>query len=148
MSQTFRILAFDPGGKTGYVLATAPPLEVLHAGVIPWDRRFSAFRRLLAGSEPRPNYVIVEGFHLFPHKAQALSGSFMPAVQVIGAIEFAWWNSGGFPAVRFQPASCKTLVKIPDEHAEHFKMKDSRHAKDAFKHLRYFLITQLDMEDV
>ena len=146
-----RVLGFDPGETTGLVEARFDDdgFHVVHAVDVAWENRFSLMYYLYCGTPTQgplvelPDIVIVESFHLYARKAASQIGNFFPSVRIIGMIEaFLYTWPCEYPHEReiiFQPASNISLVAIQPEHG---MMLGSAHTIDAYKHVRYFYVTQ------
>lgn len=147
-----RVLGIDPGETTGFIEArfNDDDFQVVRAADVTWDNRFSLMYYLYCGTpeqgplvEP-PDVVIIESFHLYAHLAPSQIRSDFPSVRIIGMVEaflFNWpcqWPHI-FGGLVLQPASTISLVAILSEHG---KMLGSLHMIDAYKHVRYFYVTQ------
>jgi hypothetical protein len=147
-----RVLGIDPGETTGLVEARFDDdgFHVVHAVDVTWENRFSLMYYLYCGTprqglliEP-PDIVIVESFRLYAHTAHSQIRSDFPSVRIIGMVEAFLYN---YPCkipcehseIVFQPASSIALVAIEKEHG---MVLGSAHMIDAYKHVRYFYITQ------
>lgn len=133
-------ISFDPGRTTGYAVGQVVlyrdtgelVLEFQECGEIGWDIRHDAIERGVAGVR----WVVVEAFRLYAHKSKDQINSDFEAVQVIGNIQHAVYVAGLDPRVIvYQPAAIKTSVEI-----KHELGTNSPHAKDAYRHLRYWFI--------
>lgn len=138
------IMAWDPGGTTGYTIGlwkplTFEPYEVLWNGVVTWHNRLSRIRELI--EEHQPTVTIVESFHLYKDKAEDQIGSDFPSCQVIGIIE-AYLYMTGLNLPIYQPAALlhKPPVQIPLEYQP--LIGSSEHEKDSFRHMRYWIERQ------
>lgn len=136
------VATFDPGLTTGYcVVQVAHDLPagfvVLESGVVKWSTRVLGVRALLR--KYRPNLTVVEEFKLYKHKAQDQIGSDFPSVRVIGIIE-TYMVEFELGAPAFQGAALiagAPPVRILEEHVS--LLHNSEHARDAYKHARYFV---------
>ena len=144
-----RVIGIDPGQTTGYVdiHLNGSSWQVVDAQEITWDERFR-LGPLLAGTPsdnivgpPLPDYVVVEQFTLYAHKAQEQIGSHFPSARVIGTLEAYMYDAGIIDRLIFQPASVRSLVKIMPAHEA--ILTGSPHKRDAYQHARYFLVTHL-----
>jgi hypothetical protein len=155
------IIAFDPGATTGvcilYSTGERAPgskyvdINVIKAGQVLWDDRLTLEqwiavphrRTQVSGSDPNESelYVIYEGFRLYPHMAagQAKIRSSFPSVEVIGMIK-AWCAQLGIKDDHIieQPAALRKSVRLLPEHSALVK---GVHAKDAYRHGRYFIVS-------
>jgi len=139
-----RYVAFDPGGSTGFCEAIATlsdrTFQVVKSCTIDWSDRFKV-GDLLQGTDeaPLPDAVIVESFRLYQHRAKEQIGSDFPSSQVIGMIEMIAWQIGILDKVVYQPASNISRVQVLPEHKP--SVAASEHARDAYRHLRYYILT-------
>ena len=121
------ILAFDPGGQTGWAYLSDGKIE---AGSFKlWDDVWKIIN-LYAAVRGDVEAVVIESFILRRGKALALSGSSLETVQVIGYIK-AVSDYYGHSYVEQQPA-CKS-IKV--EKIEGLNI----HAMDAVRHGLYYL---------
>lgn len=146
MTEGLTIAAFDPGKTTGYVLANytgGKEFDLMDVRAIPWEHRFNEIMYQI--EEFGPTYVVVESFKLYPHAAQAQIGQEFPSSQVIGIIGAAMYQYLGDSYVeeslKFQPANVRSSVSVLDVHRE--MVGSSPHTRDAYRHLRYFVIVNL-----
>ncbi len=143
-----RIVAVDPGQTTGWAEGVFNPntreWDVRDVKEIAWEERF-LMRLLLTssdGPEPLlPSYIICERFILYPYKAKQQIGSEFPSVRVIGTLEAYLEQLGLLSLLTFQNASVRERVQVLPQHAH--LVVGSEHKKDAYQHLRYFIVTQL-----
>ncbi len=136
------VIAFDPGKTTGVCVARVFPdrFEPYRAYEIKWQHRLGqTFGDLERGSESLWRAVIVEDFKLYPSKAKAQSRSGMPSSQMIGIIQALCYVVGA-PTPVLQSPSIKARSLILPEHKE--LLGTSAHVKDAYKHLRYWFMTE------
>jgi hypothetical protein len=140
-----RIVSFDPGEHTGFCEANVDgdTFEVVKSTTIVWEERFELVPQLLVGTDkaPLPDVIVVEMFRLYGHKAQAQVGNDFPSSQMIGVIQTYAHMLNLLDKVVLQPASVMSRVKILDEHAP--SLHRSEHARDAYKHLRYYVVTEV-----
>lgn len=135
------IIAFDPGETTGVAVGQhtgGRDFDLIESWEIPWERRTTVHDAL---EEFRPNFIVVESFRLYAHKARQQIGSHFPSVRVIGMIELSahLWGLG---ELFFQTPSLISQVKIPRELEVENTFSGSEHRKDAYKHLRYFVLSK------
>lgn len=131
------ILAFDPGETTGAV-------RLVTGGTWIWPPTVSSFDiTTLVGliawwrsSSDGVDLVIVEEFHLFPHKALAQIGSMFETVRVIGHLEILAYSSGLL--VTYQLPSCQHSWKDSTLKRLGFYLT-SRHQRSALKHALHWL---------
>lgn len=147
-----RVLGIDPGETTGFVEARFDDdgFHVVRAADVTWEDRFSLMYYLYCGTPHQgplvglPDIVIVESFRLYAHTAHSQIRSDFPSVRIIGMVEaFLYMPPGYYPHeyenIVFQPASSIALVAIEKEHG---MVLGSAHMIDAYKHVRYFYVTQ------
>lgn len=143
------ILSVDPGYTTGICIAKcdADEFEVIEAGEVKWALYHRVLHTLLAGTyAPQGvpltfDFVIVEQFRLRFDKAMTQVGQTFPSVKVISTVETFLWLYNRAPSLVFQEPSQHDRVKILEEHND--LVKGSEHKKDAYRHARYFWITQI-----
>ncbi len=138
------VVGFDPGLSTGMCVARFFPqlplrFEILRSDVLMWDTIEAATKHTLEPKAHQPRIAIVERFTLYRHKAQDQIGSSFPSAEVIGIIR-TWCFLFGLEMVR-QPASVLERVGIPAEHAP--QIMRSPHARDAYGHVRYFILDDI-----
>ena len=143
------ILSVDPGYTTGICIAKcdADEFEVIEAEEVKWALYHKAFHSLLSGMHSPQgvpltfDFVIVENFRLRFDKALTQVGQTFPSVKVISAVETFLWLYNRAPSLVFQEPSQHGKVKILDKHKEF--VSGSEHKKDAYRHARYFWVTQV-----
>ena len=131
------IHAFDPGETTGYAILEAVQ-DALHVTELRELRieRLDSFYEIQKSLGPSDIFVI-EDFRLYPGKAASLSWNSMPAVKVIGMLEYiAYLRS---ILVIKQMASMIATLKDADvlkrvNLNEEVQWPKSPHMKDALKH--------------
>jgi hypothetical protein len=136
------IVSFDPGETTGIVVAqweSGRTFLVTRAEEMFWGERFSKVKRTL--QTYKPSYTVVEAFRLYPHRAQSQIGKDFPSAQLIGIIQSYAYELGLLDSVVLQPAASRSSVKIAPEHKS--VLGSSPHIKDAYAHVRYFIIVNL-----
>jgi hypothetical protein len=139
------IVAFDPGVTTGCVVAayeSGSTFLITRAEEIPWGGRFHGIKRIL--NFYNPEFIVVESFRLYPHKAQAQIGQDFPSAQVIGIIEAYAYEAGLLDRIRKQPAAARVKTKVLDTHKA--ALRSTPHIIDAYQHLRYFIVVKLPKE--
>lgn len=142
------VLSIDPGHTTGIALAsgveaTERTFTLLQAGEIAWEDRCKGFKALLtriAALDEPLCAIVIERFVLYPNEAHNLSYSDFPSVRVIGIVEAYADELGLADKIVLQAASQRKSVQILSEHYE--QIKRSKHSRDAYQHLRYFVIMQ------
>ena len=122
-----KILAVDPGGTTGWALFYDGKLFMCDEATGWYDIKFIVSRAL--------DVIVYEDFVLFPHKAAAQIGSKMPAVSVIGVLQYTATLQDIL--IVSQPASIKNIAKKKFD-LPNFK---SEHIKDAALHGLYYIAT-------
>ncbi len=136
------VVSFDPGKTTGFAAGEwsgGKGFGLTEVAIIGWDDRFLQVKDLLKSHVP--DYIVVEAFRLYPHRANSQIGKTFPSSQMIGIIETFAYLQGRLDRVVIQPASNRSSVKIPDEHL--LMVGSSAHVQDAYRHLRYFVIVNL-----
>jgi len=136
------VVSFDPGKTTGFVAGEwsgGKEIGLTEVTVIPWNDRFYQTKDLLKFHVP--DYIVVEAFRLYPHRAKSQIGNTFPSSQMIGIIQTYAYEQGILDRVVIQPAGNRSSVKIPDEHL--LMVGSSSHIQDAYRHLRYFVIVNL-----
>lgn len=147
-----RVLGIDPGETTGFIEARFDDdgFHVVRAADVTWENRYSLMYYLYCGTPQQgplvgpPDIVIVESFRLYAHTAHSQIRSDFPSVRIIGMVEaflsmLPCCTPGEFENIVFQPASSIALVAIEKDHG---MLLGSAHMIDAYKHVRYFYITQ------
>lgn len=130
-----QILAFDPGHTTGVVVSTLTgPRDFVVTSVsqLSWEERFHILTLIRLH---QPCVVVAEDFRLFAHAAKSQINSPFPAVRVIGLID-AYCHLEGVK-LHLQQPSVRSNVKVPDKALE--LTKALPHAREAYRHLRYFV---------
>lgn len=142
------ILSIDPGYTTGICIAsTTDEFKVIEVGDVRWDKYHKALHTLLSGKYVHQDvpltfdFVIVEQFRLRHSKAMSQVGQTFPSVKVISAVETFLWLYNRANALVFQEPSQQARVKILDKHKD--LVKGSEHKKDAYRHARYFYVTEI-----
>ena len=118
------VLAFDPGGTTGWAFLSNGKIEA--GSFHTWEEVWA----ILDQHHEKLDMVIIESFILRRGSALALSGSKLETVQVIGYIK-AFCDNYVVPYLEQQPA-CKAIV------VSKIKGLDV-HAMDAVRHGLYYL---------
>lgn len=130
-------IAWDPGVTTGICIIELLPddFRVHQSATMPWERRFTMVPDILKWLQPK--YIVIERFALYASKAKDQIGSEFPSAQLRGVIEMASvFVLNTTPHVIIQPASIMTRVEILERDAP--LILPSEHARDAYKHARYF----------
>lgn len=147
------ISAWDPGETTGICvgkiredLATSRIyFDVLYSDIISWTDHYKRTAELLDWY--RPDIIVIEGFWLYEGKAKAQVGNTFPSVEVIGVIRARAFDRGLLNRIITQPAALASGVQIKQEHESLlYSLGTSElreHAKDAYRHLRYYTVQQV-----
>jgi hypothetical protein len=133
------IISFDPGMTTGYAIGRKTEMrvfELVGAGQFGWLDRFQTCQDLLTNHIP--TLVVAEDFQLFEHAKNSQVGSRFPSARLIGTLDFLCWQLG--IAFVLQPPSVRKMV----EDIKHDVDKGQPHALDAYRHLRYWMLTNGD----
>lgn len=149
------IIAFDPGRTTGLVVAyyyNDGHFEIVRADEIRWRDRFEKTKKIvyeyaynMVDTHSRACAIIIEDFKLRKDKAIEQAGDDMPSSQVIGIIEAYADLYGSLHLIKKQMPSVTSRVAILDRHVQ--LLGSSEHMKDAYKHIRYFIVSQLARGD-
>lgn len=140
------IAAFDPGGTTGYAVLMvetespeSPPILISSGQFLTWSR----LPDIIVGNAVA--LVVVERFHLFPHKAKEQIGSDFIAAQVIGVAHYLC-EQHGIPIVIQEPQgnvnsffSDRRLREIGYVPSGASNMHAIRHELDAIRHGLHYL---------
>ena len=141
------VLGIDPGKTTGICLlerigfddeTNKWDLVVHQADQLDWDHRFDLEEPIRSALE-QDAYVIVEQYTLRPTYT-AVQEKDIPSAQVIGIIEDIMHHFE-YPPDRYftQPASARKNVRLLKGHGPLVK---GAHARDAYRHARYFIVTK------
>ena len=130
-------MALDPGETAGLVIAIYDhqKFEVQQAYTIRHDDEcMESLEGVIGMLLPKP--VICESFRLYAHKAKAQIRSTFPTIEMIGMLKaVCWWHALDAPIM--QSPTCKGEVAIM-----HDGVGDSPHVKDAYRHFRYWWLTE------
>lgn len=144
------VVAIDPGFTTGVAVATgvkpdSRDFTLDDSYEVEWDKRFSRFHDLLSQlsrcSEP-VGAIVLERFVLYPNEAHNLGYSDFPSVQIIGIVGAYAHVWGLSDHIVMQTASQRKSVQILDEHYHTLRDQRSKHIRDAYQHLRYYIVMQ------
>jgi len=148
-----KILAVDPGRTTGICVLESDQtnsIRVAMANQIPWEVRKLQLWALIAGTSVtwplgQPDAIVIEDFKLRPGRAMEQIGSDFPSVHIIGMVEgFHFALQQTCPIVYQTPAIIGRVQILPP----HEKLlAGQEHAKDAYKHARYYLITKANKHE-
>jgi len=142
------ILAIDPGETTGVCIArphvTGEQHQHLNLGVVSaaevlWSERVERFWDIF--SQHTFDYIVIEDFRLFMKSTRAQLGSDFPSVRVIGIVEAIAHYYKCFDRLHFQMPAIRSRVQIDPRDAPH--LTGSNHTKDAYRHLKYFVVVEL-----
>jgi hypothetical protein len=154
------VIGVDPGKTTGLAIVEAlgsvpfasPAgrviqvrwgMQILDASDVPWNDRFVITDIIAAWFKQVGNvWVVCEAFNLYAHAAQSQINSDFPSVQIIGMLQAEMHRLNRYDRLIMQPASTRKPIQIKGEYKQ--PLQGLHHAKDAFKHARYFIITQKD----
>lgn len=148
------ILAVDPGKTTGIAVAKNvifDTFDLWSVGDVFWVGRCAWFAAFFAEHHAELTHIIIERFFLYNNQRtmNAQINSDFPSVRIIGIVEAYAHLYGLQNKIVFQDASCihgrsattrrpKMLVTIAPAHQKVLEHA-SDHAKDAYRHLRYFV---------
>lgn len=138
------IIGFDPGESTGVVRATYLGNKVFRtdaAHVIMFDDL--RFKRLDEEMLLRPKYVLYETFRLYKKSAKSLVNDEFIAVQMIGNIQSAAdkWHIKPSQIIKQGAWAQKQKDMEMEILKGHEIVKKSSHTISAYKHIRYFLLS-------
>lgn len=139
-TETERIIALDPGERTGWAAGVWDPqagqLGELRQGVATLKDMAMA----LGDRIHTYDTVIYETWRLYPHMARAMTGNDFQPVQLVGIIRFLSWQHPHIKLVS-QGANIKdtALKTMPKELADRFKRSSEQHDKDALMHLWHYI---------
>ena len=136
------ILAFDPGRVTGFCRMTVDDkgldFLIMNSFEIDWDERLATIYHIFTKAQ-EDDYIVVEAFRLFPHKAMQQVGSDFPSSQVIGIIEaMCYINQVQPKQVVYQVPGDISRVQVLDKDLEY--VAGSPHKIDAYRHARLFFL--------
>lgn len=134
-----RGLAIDPGQTTGICIGEVTgkfQFGISQCIEVPWDNRFEGVTEAIRAINP--DFVVMERFRVYAHKAADLVGSENPSSQIIGIVELYLWQRGQLDNLYYQNASERVATKVLPAHAE--LVKGSDHKRDAYQHFRTFII--------
>jgi hypothetical protein len=139
------IISVDPGRTTGLAIGTVTDstiFKLLHTTNITWEERHKIETYLVPTFDgPDGIIVVVESFNLYPGAAhgQAAIRSDFPSVRIIGLVDA--YTHGKF---ELQPPSIMKRVGILEEHKQAMR-GTTPHEKAAYKHLRYYIVTNQEV---
>lgn len=131
-------VGIDPGGTVGWALAGSA------GNLITCGEVKSVLELLTLLDTVKPKIVIIEDFRVYGSKARSLTNNDLPASRVLGAVE-AWCDMSGVELVK-QNASLRKIVSTDIlDWLGYLKITKGRpHARDAARHLVYYLWNQND----
>lgn len=134
------LLAFDPGGTTGYAVVDLETREVVETG------QFADWRATV------PDLIAVQPYDAIAYESfilrrGAYTSDQIDPVYVIGAIE-SWARCEGIPTYRYPPSTTK---QVSDEVLERLgwlitPKTPNRHANDALRVAACYLRERSDMK--
>lgn len=131
-----RILALDPGNHTGWVLYDTDT-KLISGGTL--GESFSKVYELCTSAD----LIVYESFNLYPGMARSLAWNEFYPCQVIGVIKLAC-EQCSIKAVKQSP-SVKKFAGDLNSLFDKLKKNSpnvTEHTKDAFLHLKYYLIQE------
>lgn len=138
MSQTpEKILAIDPGERTGWATGESTPdgLVVTGQGVAPLKN----FAVKLGESFENYDTVLYETWRLYANMAKRLVGNDMQPSQLVGMIRYISWLNPSVKLVSLGADVKKTAEKTaPDEIKERLLRSSEEHDKDALLLLWFY----------
>jgi hypothetical protein len=146
------ILAIDPGYTTGTCLADhvdfdASTFNVIACVEVDWRDRALFFRATIEAHRDRLQAIVIEQFKL-TNEPKALAAQYkseMPSSRIIGLVEGIAYCYGIQDRIVFQEPWQRTQTRIPVEHRQLAGL--SRHNQDAYKHLRYYVLSHRKQND-
>jgi hypothetical protein len=140
MKRTKTILAFDPGERTGWVLAEADLADpesfaVLDQGVWTVVEVMDGLPALVK----RADVVVYETWRLYESHALAMIGNDMQPSQVVGMIRMAARKAK--KPVKSQGAAIKNVAfaTVPKWVIKHLAKSSEKHDQDAILHAWYYV---------
>lgn len=130
------IVGIDPGETTGVCqirYGGSRVFEVISAVALPWERRFR-LDEYISGMD----YVVIERFSLYASHKDTMVNNEFPSVRIIGIVDYICYLRNLDDRMYFQPASVMGNVKVLPEHEKY--IPPGEHARDAYKHIRYFIL--------
>lgn len=138
------VIAIDPGLTTGIVVASnivGDKFDIHHSVAMLWPDRFNLqylFQSLL--EQHTIEAVVIERFALFPSKALAQSYSDFPSVQIIALCEAYLHQLDMLDKIVMQSPDQRKRVAFEKQHYP--QVRATLHQRDAYQHLRYYIVTQ------
>ena len=132
-----KILAFDPGGTTGYCVYEYSDERYLSYGEIPVGNHHSIIASLLGAHQP--DLVITERFDYRPKLGKVE----LQAIEYIGVLQL-WAQTSKVPLVRQQQLKGSAGLWTDDKlKVLGLYQPGSPHAMDSIRQLLYFVTTEL-----
>lgn len=163
-----RLISFDPGGTTGYVVFDnidfkARTYDLIEWGVLAWDvddydrmletcrikqgdgviawNRHHDVKTILTAYKPHLMRVIVEDFRLDPNRAVAQAGSSMPSSMMIERITCECEHLGIDHLITMQMPGLRYNARMDNTPIAHQKACRIDHIRAAYLHARYYVLT-------
>lgn len=135
------VLAVDPGKTTGVCIASCNSSElwINESYVLSWYNRHNIIDTIDCLFPP--DIIVIEQFRLRADKAHTQVNSTFPSVQFIGIIDAAVYIYNTDSTIIYQQPAVMARVQIMPEHKD--LLHNSEHARDAYKHLRYYWVTNI-----
>lgn len=143
------VLSIDPGQTTGVALLginSRNSFDIITLAQVPYEQRFIFFAKMF---QQYPNMqIVMEDFKIYPHVEQ--TGSPVWSTRIIGLVEMIHHLTQNSKPIVFQMAheihdrrakkftGSKVSIPIEPEHEE--KLKNLRHATDAYAHGKLWLL--------
>lgn len=136
---TVRVMAIDPGERTGWAIGEidpeAPELTIVEQGV----DQLRDFAFLLREKIEEVDVVVYETWRLYPHMARKLIGNDMQPSQLVGIIRFVSWLNPEVALVSQGATIKKTAFKtMPDDMKRRLANSSEQHDQDAVMHLWFY----------
>lgn len=137
----FRVLAFDPGGTTGWAMATLIHEDaksfVYHSGQIgPEEHHLRLYNFMTNGWSPVPSELVCESFE---YRNMSRKGLELVSKEYIGIIKF-FSEQTATPLTFHTASAAKTFV--PDDKIKALDLwtPGQPHAMDSMRHLLRYLV--------
>lgn len=142
------LISVDPGKTTGLCVGryTGAPsrfdFDLVGAYEVPWDDRFF-FKHVLANTmQAGPLFrVIVEKFVLYEAKKNDLVYDDMPSSMFTGMVHAYLHEADALNLLVYQLAAWRVGTEVLPVHKK--ALGSSPHITDAYKHLRYYIVSRL-----
>lgn len=135
------LIAIDPGATSGVAIGQylgSRMFIVSEVYELIWSQRFE-IKKVIRTLAPRIPYIIVEEYRIFPDKAIEQAWSKVPSAQMIGIIEAVADDCHLLHNVFYQKPSQISNTRVLDRD-EPLTRSARDHKRDAYKHLRYFVL--------